>query len=190
MPVITATEVTVYSNISASAATITSSGLIPIVQERINLICNSYFVTDLSCTALCTFNATARTITLSSNTWAQYGFSDGDEIYIHHSYRNDGYFTVNSFVSTVATLATGSTVVDEMSSRTVLFSVTKWPLQVKRAAALMVAFDYDTRPGMTPGVASYSLGPLSETYTTGGMGQFGYPQDIIASLPPPNLGML
>ena len=190
MPVITATEVTVYSNISASAATITSSGLIPIVQERINLICNSYFTTDIMTTGLCTFNNTARTITLSANTWAQYGFADGDEIYIHHSYRNDKYVMVTSFAGTVATLATGESVVDEMSSRTVLFSVVKWPVQVKRAAALMVAFDMDTRPNLTPGVVSYSLGPLSETYSSSGISQFGYPQDLIASLPPPELSML
>ena len=193
MALITATEVTVYSNISASAATITASGLIPIVQERIIQICNNDFATDLMVQASCTFNATAATIVLDANDWADFGFADGDEIVIVNSYRNDGYYTVSAFSDETATLSVGS-VVDELSGRSIIFSVVKWPLAVKQAAAQMVAYDYDTRPQRTPGVKSFSLGPFSESYsdsnsTDKGLGIFGYPQEILGMLPAPVVRM-
>lgn len=189
MPVVTATEVTVYSNISASAATVAASGLIPVVQERIVQICNNAFATDLMVIATADFDASAGTITLAANDWETFGFADGDEIVIKNSYRNDGYKTVATVSSTIATLASTSTVVAELSARTILFAVVNWPVQVRRAAALMVAYDYDTRPHQTPGVKSYSLGPLSETFGEAGTGAFGYPEDILGSLPPPVVSM-
>ena len=190
MPVVTATEVTIYSNISASAATITASGLIPIVQERILQICNNAFATDLMVLASCTFNATAGTIVLDANDWVDFGFADDDEIVIVNSYRNDGYYTVSSFSDETATLSVGS-VVDELSGRSVLFSVVKWPLAVKQAAALMVAYDYDSRKERSPGVKSFSLGPFSESYTEdSGLGIYGYPKEILGMLPTPVLRMI
>jgi hypothetical protein len=190
---ITATEVTIYSNISASAATITASGLIPIVQERIIQICNNDFATDLMVIADCTFNATAATITLKANDWDEFGFADGDEIVIVNSYRNDGYYTVSGFVDETATVSVG-TVKDELSGRSIIFAVVKWPLAVKRAAAQMVAYDYDTRPERTPGSKGFTLGPYSETYSDGGtdkgLGIFGYPQEILGMLPTPVVRLL
>jgi hypothetical protein len=189
MPVVTATEVTIYSNISASAATITASGLIPIVQERITHICNSYFTTDIQVITGATFNATAGTITLDAESWSEFGFADGDEIYVYHSYRNDGYAVVSTFSGSVGTVATGYSVVDELSGRSILFALVSWPLQVKRAAAQMVAYDYEVRPKQTPGVRSFTLGPYSETYGSGvgqgdnSMGAYGYPAEIVGMLP-------
>jgi hypothetical protein len=191
---ITAAEVAFYSNISAMAPAITASGLIPMVQERIIQICNNDFATDLMVIADCTFNATAATITLKANDWKEFGFDDGDDIVIVNSYRNDGYYTVSSFVNETATLSAG-TVKDELSGRSIMFAVVKWPMAVKRAAAQMIAYDYDTRPQRTPGVKSFTLGPLSETYNDSasgadkGLGLYGYPLEILGLLPTPVVRM-
>jgi hypothetical protein len=191
---VTATEVTIYSNISASAATITASGLIPIVQERIIQICNNDFATDLMVIASATFNTSAATITLKANNWDQFGFADGDEIVVVNSYRNDGYYTVSGFVDETATVSVG-TVKDELSGRSIIFAVVRWPVSLKRAAAQMVAYDYDTRPSRTPGVKSFTLGPFSETYNDAssgadkGLGIFGYPQELLGMLPAPVVRM-
>lgn len=181
MAVVTATEVTVYSNISASAATVAASGLIPVVQDRIVMVCNNQFLTDLALQQTMTFNATARTITSSGEDWASYGFAAGDEVYVYQSYRNDGYYTVSTISGSVMTLASGSTVVDELSGRSIMVSVVKWPSDLKQAAALMVAYDYDARPTRTAGVQSRSLGPFSESYGTR-LGAHGYPEDLLEPL--------
>lgn len=192
MAVITATQVTLYSNITASAATITSSGLIPIVQAKIVEMLNNYFTSDIRIVTTATFQATAATITLTGNNWSDFGFVAGDEIYIYDSYRNDGYQTCLSLSTTVMTLATSSTVYNETFSnssnsfgRPIVFSMVKWPTSVTRAAALMVAYDYDTRPKTEPGLKSISLGPWSESYTDASRNGQGYPDDILASLPLP-----
>lgn len=181
MALLTATEVTVYSSISASAATISTSGLIPTVQERIATICNNTFGTDLDLQTNVTFNATARTITTESATWASYGFAAGDDIYVYRSYKNDGFYTVASITTTVLTLASGSSVVDELSGRSILFTVVKWPADLKPTAARMVEYDYEQRGKRTPGVRSRSLGPLSESYGET-VGAYGYPEDLIEPL--------
>jgi len=189
MPILTATEVTIYSNISASAATIAASGLIPIVQERVVQILNNEFVTDMMVVASASF--TASTITLYANEWAEFGFANGDEVVVRNSYRNDGYYEVSGFVGSEATLATGYTAIGELSGRSIIFAVVKWPLQVKRAAALLVAYDYDTRPNVSAGVKSYSLGPFSESYSEDkGLGTFGYPQDLLGNFPSPVVSMI
>jgi len=185
MPILTATEVTVYSNITASVSTIVASQLIPLVQERVVDICQNDFATDIIVIATVTFAAS--TLTLLGNDWSTFGFADNDEILIKNSYRNDGYYEIESFSGTTASLASGYTCVDELSSRTVVVSLVKWPLTVKRGAALMVAFDYDTRPGRVPGLVEYTLGPFKERYNVSDKGQdnYGYPQDILGSLPLP-----
>ena len=104
-------------------------------------------------------------------------------VFVYDSYRNDGYYTISTVSAATMTLATGSTVVDELSGRSVVISVVKWPLEVKRTAALMIAWDYDVRPKRSAGIQSHSLGPFSETYTQGG--ENGYPLDLLASLPLP-----
>lgn len=182
MAIVSATEVTVYSNISASAATITTSGLIPIVQERINNITHSWFTIDLYRNDTFTFNATARTITsVGGNSFDEVNFLAEDEIYIYQSYRNDGYYEVSAVAGSVLTLIAGSSVVNELSGRTILISVVKWPNELKYVASQMVYYDYDLRKKRTGGVRSHSLGPFSESY--GDMGEtYGYPDEVIAAL--------
>lgn len=184
MPVLTATEVTSYSNITASAATIAASGLIATVQERVVAICNNTFGTDLDLQQDMIFNATGRTITATGSIWASYGFAAGDDVFVYRSYRNDGFYTVSSISGSVLTLATGASVVDELSGRTILVSVVKWPLDLKQTAALMVEYDYDTRPKRAAGVRSRSLGPFSESYgeAQGALGALGYPEDLVGPL--------
>ena len=181
MPIITATEVTVYSNITASAATITASGLIPIVQERITQITNNYFVNDLFLQGTMNFTADAYTITAQSS-FASAGFADGDEIHIYNSYRNDGYYLVDTVSATTLTLDDGETIVAELSGRSILISVADWPTDLKYTAAQMVYFDYDLRAERSPGATSMRLGPWAESYSESGSGDWGYPQDVIAAL--------
>lgn len=183
MPILTATEVTQYSNISASAATIAASGLIAQVQERFTQITNNYFTTDLYVRGSVTFNATDGTITLEGGNWATYGFADGDEVYVYRSYRNDGYIEVDSVSGSVLTITSAYSVVDELSGRSILFSVVRWPESVKQPAALMVAYDYDSRGSKTPGVTSHSLGPFSESFGGSVAGTpYGYPAELVDML--------
>jgi len=181
----TATDITVYTDISASAGTITASGMIPIVQDRINTICNNYFLNDLYVQGSVVFNATASTI-VSTGDFLQAGFADGDEVYIYNSYRNDGYKNVSTVTATTLTLASGSSVVSELSGRSILISVTKWPTALKYIAAQMVKYDYDDRPSKSIGVTSRTLGPYSESFGSGSAvgapTPFGYPQELIDAL--------
>lgn len=179
--ILTATEVTLYSNISASAATIEAENLIPVVQERIVLMLNNYFLTDLEVTSTVTFNATARTIVAQSS-FEEFGFLASDEIRVYNSYRNDGYFTVASVSTTTLTLTSACSVVDELSGRTVILNVVRWPLEVKVAAAKMIAYDYDKRDAVTPGLTSRSLGPLSESYAGSSDDECGYPRRLTSPL--------
>lgn len=181
----TATDITVYTDISASAGTITASGMIPIVQDRINTICNNYFLNDLYVQGSVVFNATASTI-VSTGDFLLAGFADGDEVYIYNSYRNEGYKVVSTVTATTLTLASSSSVVSELSGRSILISVVKWPVALKYIAAQMVKYDYDDRPSKSIGVTSRSLGPYSESFgsgsNVGAPTPFGYPQELIDAL--------
>lgn len=180
MAILTGTQVTMYTDLTATAAEIEASGLIAVVQERINMICNNQFTTDLYIRGTVTFNATARTI-VSGTSWDTIGVISGDEVYVYRSYRNDGYYTVSSVTTTTLTLATGSTVVDELSGRSVLVSVVQWPQDLVYAAAQMIRYDYSER-GTRTGLSSRSLGPWSESYAEVGDGEYGYPRDMLAAL--------
>ena len=184
MAILSATECTVYSNISASAATITASGLIPVVQERIVLMTNNYFLTDLYVQDAVTFNATARTVVADSADYAAQNFLAGDDVMVYNSYRNDGYFTLDSVSTSTLTVISGQSVIDELSGASILITVARWPVAVKHAAAQMVAYDYDTRPKKSANIKSHSLGPFSETFTSGEEDQYGYPRAITDALIP------
>ena len=180
--VISGTECTLYSNISASAATIVASGLIPIVQERITMMVNNYFLTDLNLTDSMTFNTSARTIIAAGNSFVDRNFAAGDDIFIYNSYRNGGYFTLETVSDKTLTLIPGQIVTDELSSRSILISVVKWPTPIKYIAAKMVAYDYDLRDSTPVNLKSYSLGPASKTFTDGEKDEFGYPKKLTEGL--------
>lgn len=179
MAIVTATQVTIYSNISCSAATITSSGLIPMVQARIVAITNNNFLSDISIQGPCTFSTSTLTVIGSNLPGA--GFASGDEIYVYGSYRNDGYKTVSGISTSAFNVTTDTT--DELSGASVLISLVQWPLLAQDIASQFVAYDYDVRPTRSAGVKSRSLGPWSESYSES-IGQFGYPQDLIDKLIP------
>jgi hypothetical protein len=183
MPICTATNVTVFTDISASAGTIIDTGLIGIVQDRVNTICNNYFLTDMYVDTGVVFNATSGTITIGTD-WSTFGFQAGDEIYIYNSYRNDGYKIIGSVTSTVLTLASGSTVVNELDGREIRIAVVKWPTSINYIASQMVKYDYDDRPGRTIGVSNETLGPYSVGYGTATFNPtpFGYPQELVDAL--------
>lgn len=192
--ILTATEVTVLTNISASAISILNSGLIPIVQERITLLTNNYFVNEeLSVQTTARFNATARSITIDQTSWAEFGFQALDTIFIYGSYRNDQYCEIASITDNVAILASAYSVVDEMFNdslgKVISFFVVKWPQPIKYAAAQMVAYDYDVRPSVKQNIISRSLGPLSESYTNS-TDEYGYPKSITEMLVPYRLAKL
>jgi len=185
MPICTATNVTVFTDISASAGTIIDTGLIGIVQDRVNTICNNYFLTDMYVDSGVVFNATAGTITIGTD-WSTFGFQAGDEIYIYNSYRNDGYKIIGSVTSTVLTLASGSTVANELDGREIRIAVVKWPTSINYIASQMIKYDYDDRPSKSIGVTSRTLGPYSESFgsATGSANAtpFGYPQELVDAL--------
>ncbi len=187
--IITATQVTIYApKISASAATITVSGLIPIVQERICLLCNNYFLVDgIELISTATFNATARSIVLSTgNYWVNYGFQANDDMFIYNSYRNDGVVTIQSVSNETIILTSACSVVDELFNnslgKNIYFSVVRWPVSVQQVAAKMVYYDLDLRDKVSANIKSRSLGPLSETFTDGEKDEFGYPMKITNQL--------
>ena len=185
MAIVTATQVTLYTDISASAGTIVDSGLIPIVQERINLITNNYFLSDIDMQGEFVFSPTANTIYTDAD-WADEGFAANDEIYIYHSYRNDGYKVIASILDGTITLSSANTVIAEKTGRDIMINLVQWPLAIAYIAAQMVKFDYDDRPVREPGVKSKSLGPYSVSYGAGMGGEnktpFGYPQELIDGL--------
>lgn len=185
MPILTATEVTLLSNITATAGTIIAGSYIPEVTQNINLATNNYFVTDISVQGALTFDSSALTI-VGDCGFITNGFANGDEIYICGSYRNDGYYVVTTVEEEKLTLATGSTIVSELSGASIMISMVKWPLPLKRIAAQMIAYDYDKRNKQSSGLKSQSLGPWSESYAVGnenGNGN-GYPSAIMDLLIP------
>lgn len=187
--VVTATEVTVFTNINASAVTILNSGLIPIVQERISMMTNNYFATELFFEDRVTFNAAARSITTGSASFDEYNFLAGDDMVIYRSYRNDGIYSVLSVSGKTVILTSACSVVDELSGPSIYMAVVKWPQAVKYAAAQMVAYDHDTRPSVSQNITSRSLGPLSESYTNS-TDEWGYPKSIMEMLVPYRIARL
>ena len=188
MAIVTATEVTVFTDISASAGTITDSGLIPIVQDRINWICNNYFTSEkVYYQGSIDFNATADTLTASTNL-EELGFLSGDEFYLYGSYRNDGYYTAEAVSEYTITIASTESVIEEQpSGASILIGLVDWPEAVKYVAAQMVKYDYDDRAAAAVDVKSETLGPHSITYNRGetsNSGAWGYPQTLINSLAP------
>jgi len=183
--IVTATEVTLYTDISASAGTITESGLIPIVQDRINEITHNYFDSDMYIGGTITFNATAGTITAGSD-WDVEGFMAGDEIYVYGSFRNDGYFVVGSVTTTTLTVSSADTIINEPSGRSILVTVVQWPDALRYIAAQLLKYDYDDRGSRTIGVNSETLGPYSVSYGTATFNpqHYGYPQELIDLLSP------
>jgi hypothetical protein len=172
-----------------SAATIVAGNYIPIVQERICLICNNYFDSDtiyLETTA--TFNTTAQSITINQTSWEQYGFKVNDDIIIYKSLRNDGIVTLSSITGNVAVIASTSSIVNESYSTNpstcIYFGLVQWPKSVIQAAALMIYFDTDLRDKYDPQIKSRSLGPLSESYGGIDESNYGYPSKIIDRLLP------
>lgn len=186
MACITPTEVTQYATISLTAGSITDT-MIKAVQNNINLITGNYFLSDISVQTSVTFDGSAGTITCGTD-WGTFGFAAGDEIYIYNSYRNDGYKTVASITTSIMTLASGSTVVAELSGANVIISLVQWPEGLKQVAAQMIAYDVDVRPSQTPGVTSRSLGPYSESFggsnSRADESQYGYPNSITNALNP------
>jgi len=178
--ILTVEELSLYSSLTSTSATIAAT-LIPVIQERITILTNNSFLTDLDLQDCYTFNATARTIVSASNYFTSYGFAAGDDVHVYNSYRNDGYYTVSSVTTGTLTLTSSASVVDELSGRSIIISVVKWPAAIKQIAARMVVYDYQVRPEKSENVKSRSLGPFSETFSDG-EDIFGYPKSITSQL--------
>lgn len=187
MAIVTATEVTVYTDISASAGTITSSGLIPIVQERINWITNNFFTSyKVYYQGNIDFTAAAYTMTAGTNL-EELGFLSGDEFYLYGSYRNDGYYTAESVSEYTITIAsTESVIAEQPSGASIMISLVDWPQAIKYVAAQLIKYDYDDRANAGVGVSAETLGPHSITYNKGETvtGAYGYPKELINLLEP------
>lgn len=179
---LTADECVKYSNITATAATIAASGLLETVQERILAWTNNTFTVDVYWEGSANFSGSARTLTGTGFTDA--GLASGDDVYISGSIRNRGIKEISTASNTLLTFTTASNIVNE-TNRIVDVELVEWPLPVKYAAAQMVAYDYDIRPTVTPGVRSRSLGPFSESFVNMLGGVIGtYPVEIMDALTP------
>lgn len=191
MAIITATAVSIYApKISISAGSIIAGNYIPIVQERIQLLTNNYFESEtVNLKTTCAFNAIARSITIDQNSWEEFGFQANDDILIYNSIRNDGIVTIESISDNIAIVTSSCSVVDESystnSSQAIYFSLVRWPISVVACAAKMIYYDVDIRDKVSGNIKSRSLGPLSESFTTGETDEmFGYPIKIIQALEP------
>ncbi len=180
MAIVTAAQVVLYTDISATAGTITTSLLIPMVQDRIRRYCFNAFVSeDIFLQDGMDFTAAAHTIVATAD-FAAAGLADDDEIYLYGSYRNDGYYNILSVSTTTVTIDSTESVIAELSGASVLMSLVSWPVSIPYVAAQMVKYDYDDRPKRVSGLASQSLGPRSESYTD--VGGMTYPEDLAAML--------
>jgi hypothetical protein len=182
----TATQVTLFTSITASVATIISKEMVEIVQERILLITNNYFTSEV--VAICDtadFNATNRTIILDGNKWEEFGFKANDDTLIYQSLRNDKVVTISSISDYTATLTSACSVVDESYSSNdgplIYFFMVQWPIDIQHIACDMIYFDNDVRNKVASNIRSRSLGPLSESYTVDS-DKFGYPDSILKKL--------
>jgi len=181
--ILTPTEVTLLTNISASAGTIVAKKYIDIIESRLPLLLNNYFTLDIDVQDEIIFNSTDNSMQLKSGvTFAEKGFRAGHIIYIYNSYENDQYCTIDSISGDTAVIASAYSLVEELSGRSILISVVKWPLEVKSVAAEMIYFDCDIRGKTDPNIKSRSLGPWSEAYTTGDSDEYGYPLSITDKL--------
>lgn len=184
----TATQVTIWTSISASASTIISKEYIEIVQERICLITNNYFTSDVVMVEdSADFNATDNTIILDGNKWEEFGFKANDDFLIYKSLRNDGVKTISSISDYIVTLTSSCSVIDESYSTNdgpiIYFGLVNWPKDIQHIAAEMVYYDADIRNKVAPGIRSRSLGPLSESFAIDN-NKYGYPIDLLNKLEP------
>jgi len=164
--------------------------LIPVIQDRIALISNNYFVIDKnlfeklwdSGTAY-TFAASDNSISNTCSTFVTSGFAAGDNIFVSGSFKNDGYYEISSLTETKMILTSANTIVDEALDRYVHILYVKWPKALKQIACDMIKFDITIR-GKTTGVKSESIGDYSVTYDKekGSLHKFGYPPDVIDGL--------
>ena len=175
---LTPAEISTFTSITGTPTQLQIDSVV----RNINLITNNYFVSDLCIASLADFSGgSGGTITIGSH-WEDFGFMNGDEVYISNSHRNDGYKTVSTVTTSVMTLVTTSTAIAELSGRTIYFSVVQWPEGLKQIAAQMVAFDVDIRPNQDANVKSITLGPWSETRETGSDQTSNYPQSMVNAL--------
>lgn len=194
--ILNATDCTVYTNISASAATIITKKLLDTIEARLPIILNNYFTSDdIQIQSTATFNATANSITLDTTEhWEDYGFQANDIMFIYRSYRNEGYKVISSLSDNVAVIASSASITKEDFNNSegpvILFALADWPLDVKMCAYEMAFYDNDYRNKVNPSLTSRSLGPLSESWGAIDNENFGYPKRILDKLSPYHLARL
>jgi hypothetical protein len=185
--ILSATDCTIYTQISASAQTIINKKLLDTVEARIPIILNNYFTSDnIQIQSTCKFYASNNSIILDgSEHWEDYGFQANDTMFIYRSYRNEGYKIISSLSNNIAMIASTTSVIKEdfnnSNSPVILFTLANWPIDVKMIAYEMAYYDNDVRSKRSPGITSRSLGPLSESYTVSS-DNFGYPMELLNKL--------
>jgi len=207
MSVITLAETKEFLRISASTYDSIITSLIPTVQDRLRYICNNPFTvqplinrvhsrfgyyrneydrwydrdTQLYILAQvnATFDASSATVTSRGENFASAQFASGMDILIKDSYRNDGYFTIDSVSTSSLTIAStfSASFNDEATGATIYFAVVNWPKGIKPLVAQLIRYDYEERPKLT-GVRSERLGPYSVSYGV----DYGYPKALLAPL--------
>ncbi len=115
-----------------------------------------------------TFSAASALITARGENFASTLVAAGQDIFIKDSYRNDGYYQVDSVSTSTLTIAStlSAAFVDEGTGASVFIAVVDWPNSIKNNVASLIQFDYQER------------GTWKES-EAGGFGIYGYPNNML-----------
>lgn len=183
----TQTEIKTLLQITAVTWDSLINTLIPIVTADLHEITSNDFASEVYAESDgLTFAASGGTITTDASADFDYlHLASGDDILVSGSLRNDGFYPVTSKSSTVITITSPFSVVNETppSNDPRLITITKvnFPKGLKFPFSRMVGFHIQKNEEITRGVASESIGRHSVSYNLGGK---GYPAFIIDALRP------
>jgi len=154
-------------------------------ENRLCQLCNDHFLKigavagyfiNFSAAGI-VFSATANTITSTVQTFTDYQFAAGDNIYIRGSLKNDGHYTIKTVTAGVITLEDIYTLRDETSEGIVEVWYVDFPRELKSTLARMIEYEILIKPLINPAMASESIGGYS--YSKDGK---DYPGDILGEL--------
>ncbi len=151
--------------------------LLPSLPEKVFTICNNPFPANKFDTDLYVisrsqgvFVASTATVTVLGQNFETDKFAAAQDLFIVDSYRNDGFYTIDSVSSSTLTIASAITATgafnEEASGASITFAVVQYPPGIKPLAASLVQFDYQER-----GTWKEADGAL--------IGVYGYPRALL-----------
>ena len=209
MPLITLAEVKAFVNETSDDFNSSITNLIPAVTGRLREICNNDFTAQPLINTVyqrfppqgrviqpyrdtapyilpqvsATFDASSKTVTATGENFASAGFAGGQDVLVHGSYLNDGYYEIDSISTSSLTVLSSYSFsgakadthqfIDEVTGATIYFAVAKWPMDIKPVIASMIQFDYQERGTWKDGGDGASP-----------VGLYGYPKSVLKELLP------